>query len=75
MDKDTAMSQRLGFIGALLRQDINVRLLCFLVAIENSDLFLQNGHRALHPLIMKVGIPAETLKEWSDKAESGGYTI
>jgi hypothetical protein len=69
------MSQRLGFIGALLRQDMSVLLICLLFAIKNSDLFLQSGHRAFHPLLIKVGIPAETVEEWSKKAENGAYAI
>jgi hypothetical protein len=75
LGKNTAMSQRLGFIGALLRQDINVRLLCLLVAIKSSDLFLQSAHRAFHPLLIKVGIPVETVEEWSKKTENGAYAI
>ena len=29
VEKDIVMSQRLGFIGTLMRQDLNVRLLFF----------------------------------------------
>jgi hypothetical protein len=43
-------------------------------SIQNSDL-LQSAHRALHPLLIKVGIPAETVEEWSKKAENGAYAI
>jgi hypothetical protein len=46
----------------------------FAVSIKNSDL-LQSAHRALHPLLIKVGIPAETVEEWSEKAENGAYTV
>jgi hypothetical protein len=45
-----------------------------LVSIKNSDL-LQSAHRAIHPLFIKVGIPAETVEEWSGKAENGAYAI
>jgi hypothetical protein len=73
MNKDTTMSQRLGFIGTLLRQDFNVRLLFF--SIKNSDVLLQSAHRALHPLLLKVGIPRETVEEWSENAEKGACPV
>ena len=72
VEKDIVMSQRLGFIGTLMRQDLNVRLL-FFFAIKNSDVLLQNAHRAFHPLLIKSGIPKETVEEWSVKAENGAY--
>jgi hypothetical protein len=75
MDKDTVTSQRLGFIGTLLRQDLTVCLLRLVVAIKNSDLPLQSALKALHPLFLKVGIPKETVEEWSEKAENGAYAI
>ena len=43
-----------------------------LVAVKNSDV-LQSALRALHPLFLKVGIPKETVEEWSEKTENGAY--
>jgi hypothetical protein len=69
LGQNPAQTQLLLWTGALMKQDV---LVSFPLGRPSPNSWpIQSVHKAIYPMLVKSGWPAETAEEWRRKAEEG----